>query len=96
MEQRKANLDYSLGFYRPYLKNRLAKLSMLILSKTYPFHGILSHVTRLRENSLEGPATNHASFYGPGKLKCPFVASFLFSFSSMALPLDPLAQSVRV
>jgi hypothetical protein len=48
------------------------------------------------ENSLEGPGTNHASFYGPGKLKRPFVAFFLFSFSSMALPLDPLGQSVRV
>ena len=28
-------------------------------------------------------------------MKRPFVAYFLFSFSSMALPLDPLAESVR-
>ena len=49
----------------------------------------------LRENSLEGLETNHASFYGPEKMKRPFVAYFLFSFSSMALPLDPLAESVR-
>jgi hypothetical protein len=27
-------------------ENKLARLSMLILSKTYPCHGILSHVTR--------------------------------------------------
>ena len=47
------------------------------------------------ENSLEGPQTNHASFYGPEKVKRPFVAYFLFSFSCMALPLDPLGQSVR-
>ena len=43
----------------------------------------------------EGPQTNHASFYGPEKVKRPFVAYFLFSFSCMALPLDPLGQSVR-
>jgi hypothetical protein len=47
MEQRMARMDYSLGFHRPYLKNRLARLSMLILSKTYPFHGILCHVARI-------------------------------------------------
>jgi hypothetical protein len=28
-------------------KHKLARLSILILSKAYPFHGILSHVTRL-------------------------------------------------
>jgi hypothetical protein len=28
-------------------KSHNARLSILILSKTYPFHGILSHVTRL-------------------------------------------------
>jgi hypothetical protein len=28
-------------------KSHNARLSMLILSKAYPFHGILSHVTRL-------------------------------------------------
>jgi hypothetical protein len=50
----------------------------------------------LGENSLEGPQENDASFYGPGKLRRPSVASFLFSFPSTALPLDPFAQSVRV
>jgi hypothetical protein len=28
-------------------KNHVARLSILILSKAYPFHGILSHVARL-------------------------------------------------
>jgi hypothetical protein len=28
-------------------KSYIARLSILILSKAYPFHGILSHVTRL-------------------------------------------------
>jgi hypothetical protein len=46
-EQKMARLDYPFGSHRSYLKNRLARLSMLILSKTYPCHGILSHVTRL-------------------------------------------------
>jgi hypothetical protein len=42
-----ARLDHPLGSHRPYLKNGLARLSILILSKSYPFYGILSHVTRL-------------------------------------------------
>jgi hypothetical protein len=46
-EQRMARLDYPFGSHRPYLKDRLARLSMLILSKSYPFYGILCHVTRL-------------------------------------------------
>jgi hypothetical protein len=33
-EQRWARQDYPFGFHRPYLKDRLARLSMLILSKT--------------------------------------------------------------
>jgi hypothetical protein len=33
-EQRMASLDYPFGFHRPYLKDRLARLSMLILSNT--------------------------------------------------------------
>jgi hypothetical protein len=33
------------GDYRE--QNHNARLSILILSKAYPFHGILSHVTRL-------------------------------------------------
>jgi hypothetical protein len=33
-EQRMARLDYPFGFHRPYLKSRLARLSILILSKT--------------------------------------------------------------
>jgi hypothetical protein len=37
-----------VGSSRHYLKNiKLARLSILILSKAYPFHGILSHITRL-------------------------------------------------
>jgi hypothetical protein len=47
MEQRMARLDYPFGFSQAIPENRLARLSMLILSKTYPFHGILCHVTRL-------------------------------------------------
>jgi hypothetical protein len=46
-EQRLAMQDYPWGSQGSYLKNSLAKLSILILSKAYPFHGILSHVTRL-------------------------------------------------
>jgi hypothetical protein len=45
---------------------------------------------------LKGSQANDASFYGPGKLRRLSVAFFLFSFPSMALPLDPLAHSVRV
>jgi hypothetical protein len=40
-----------------------------------------------RENSLQGPRTNHASFYGPAQLQLPYVTMISFSFPSMALLL---------
>jgi hypothetical protein len=46
-EQKLAMQNYPWGSRRSYLKDRLASLSILILSKTYPLHGILSQVTRL-------------------------------------------------
>jgi hypothetical protein len=46
-EQKLAKQGYSWGSRRSYLKNLLARLSILILSKTYPLRGILSQVTRL-------------------------------------------------
>jgi hypothetical protein len=38
-------------------------------------------------NSLQGPQTNHASFYDPAKLQLPYLILISFSFPSMALPL---------
>jgi hypothetical protein len=46
-EQKLAMQGYPWGSRRSYLKDGLARLSILILSKTYPFHGILSQITRL-------------------------------------------------
>jgi hypothetical protein len=46
-EQKLAMQSYLWGSRRSYLKDKLARLSILILSKTYPLHGILSQVTRL-------------------------------------------------
>jgi hypothetical protein len=39
--------SYPWGSRRSYLKDRLARLSILIFSKAYPVRGILSQVTRL-------------------------------------------------
>jgi hypothetical protein len=46
-EQKLAMQNYPWGSRRSYLKDKLARLSILILSKTYPLRGILSQVTRL-------------------------------------------------
>jgi hypothetical protein len=46
-EQKLAMQSYPWGSRRSYLKSLLARLSILILSKTYPLRGILSQVTRL-------------------------------------------------
>jgi hypothetical protein len=46
-EQKLAMQSYPWGSRRSYLKDRLARLSILILSKTYPLCDILSQVTRL-------------------------------------------------
>jgi hypothetical protein len=46
-EQKLAMQNYPWGSQRSYLKDRLARLSILILSKAYPLRGILSQVTRL-------------------------------------------------
>jgi len=48
---------------------------------------ILIRIIILRGNSLQGPQTNHASFYGPAKLQLPYLTLISFSFPSMALPL---------
>jgi hypothetical protein len=47
MEQKLAKQGYPWGSRRSYLKNFLARLSILILSKAYPLRGILTQVTRL-------------------------------------------------
>jgi hypothetical protein len=41
-----AHAGLSVGFSKVIPESRLARLSILILSKTYPLHDILSHVTR--------------------------------------------------
>jgi hypothetical protein len=46
-EQKLAMQGYPWGSRRSYLKNLLARLSILILSKTYPLRGILSQITRV-------------------------------------------------
>jgi hypothetical protein len=46
-EQKLAMQGYPWGSRRSFLKDRLARLSILILSKAYPIHDILSQVTRL-------------------------------------------------
>jgi hypothetical protein len=46
-EQKLAMQGYPWGSRRSHLKDGLARLSILILSKTYPFCGILSQITRL-------------------------------------------------
>jgi hypothetical protein len=46
-ELKLAMWNYLWGSRRSYLKMILARLSILILSKTYPLCGILSQVTRL-------------------------------------------------
>jgi hypothetical protein len=45
-EQKLAMQGYPWGSRRLFLKERLARLSILILSKTYPLRGIPSQVTR--------------------------------------------------
>jgi hypothetical protein len=42
MEQKLAMQNYPWGSRRSYLKDRLARLSILVLSKAYPGLGILS------------------------------------------------------
>jgi hypothetical protein len=46
-EQKLAMQGYPWGSRKSYLKKLLTRLSILILSKTYPLCGILSQVTRL-------------------------------------------------
>jgi hypothetical protein len=46
-EQRLAMQDYPWGSQRSYLKNSLARLSILILSKAYPGSGYTQPITRL-------------------------------------------------
>jgi hypothetical protein len=47
-EEHKAKVQVEQSPQGDYLnKSHNARLSTLILSKAYPFHGILSHVTRL-------------------------------------------------
>jgi hypothetical protein len=46
-EQKLAMQSYPWGSRRLFLKDRLARLSIVILSKGYPVRGILSQVTRL-------------------------------------------------
>jgi hypothetical protein len=46
-EQKLAMQGYPWGSRRSYLKDGLARLSILILSKTYPLRGILSQIIRL-------------------------------------------------
>jgi hypothetical protein len=46
-EPKLAMQGYPWGSQKSYLKDGLARLSILILSKTYPFRGILSQITRL-------------------------------------------------
>jgi hypothetical protein len=46
-ELKLAMRNYPWGSRRSYLKMILARLSILILSKTYPLRGILSQLTRL-------------------------------------------------
>jgi hypothetical protein len=46
-EQKLAMQSYPWDSRRSFLKDRLARLSIQILSKAYPFCGILSQVTRL-------------------------------------------------
>jgi hypothetical protein len=46
-EQKLAMQGCPWGSRKSYLKSLLARLSILILSKTYPLRGILSQVTRL-------------------------------------------------
>jgi hypothetical protein len=52
-EQKLAMQNYPWGSQRSYLKSLLARLSILILSKTYPLRGILSQITRLMK-ALQG------------------------------------------
>jgi hypothetical protein len=47
MEQKMAMQDYPWGSQRSYLKNSLARLSILILSKAYPGLGYTLPITRL-------------------------------------------------
>jgi hypothetical protein len=49
-ELKLAMQSYPRGSRRLYLKILLARLSILILSKSYPLHGILSQVTRLMKS----------------------------------------------
>jgi hypothetical protein len=57
---------------------------------------VVHSVNNCWENFLKDPQANDVSFYNPGKLRRPSVASSLFLFPSMVLPLDPLDHSVRV
>jgi hypothetical protein len=52
-EQKLAMQNYPWGSRRSYMKSLLARLSILILSKTYPLRGILSQITRLMK-ALQG------------------------------------------
>jgi hypothetical protein len=52
-EPKLAMRDYPWGSRKSYLKSLLARLSTLILSKTYPLRGILSQITRLMK-ALQG------------------------------------------
>jgi hypothetical protein len=47
-EEHRAMVQAEQSSQGDYLnKSYIARMSILILSKTYPFYGILSHVTRL-------------------------------------------------